>query len=216
MDIQRALPLGLYTLCSMEQRVRCMVLRVLELMQTINNGVYRCGFAQKQGAYEQAFKCATALVFAAFEACRHSVCSCSQSLRAPGVLLAFCLLVQPEPQNSWGPACVLACTRMSHRSRGKKMHCCLKTIHGNCVWCLSRELFASLDRCEEILSKQKYIAGDVLTEADIRLFMTLIRFDHVYAFPASFPLQSAMHSAGAASERVCSQCRAWWSAATAA
>lgn len=34
-----------------------------------------------------------------------------------------------------------------------------------------RELFASLDRCEGILAKQRYIAGDVLTEADIRLFM---------------------------------------------
>ena len=54
----------------------------------------------------------------------------------------------------------------------------------DCLWWLSRELFASLDRCEEILSKQKFIAGDVLTEADIRLFMTLIRFDHVYALPA--------------------------------
>ena len=54
----------------------------------------------------------------------------------------------------------------------------------DCMWWLSRELFASLDRCEEILSKQEFIAGDVLTEADIRLFMTLIRFDHVYAIPA--------------------------------
>jgi len=65
---------------------------------TINNGVYRCGFAQSQEAYDQAFK----------------------------------------------------------------------------------ELFGSLDRCEEILSKQRYIAGDVLTEADVRLFCTLIRFDEVY------------------------------------
>lgn len=65
---------------------------------TINNGVYRCGFATQQGAYEAAFK----------------------------------------------------------------------------------ELFSSLDRCEEILSKQRYVAGNALTEADIRLFMTLIRFDEVY------------------------------------
>lgn len=42
------------------------------------------------------------------------------------------------------------------------------------------ELFASLERCEEILSRQRYIAGPVLTEADVRLFMTLIRFDEVY------------------------------------
>ncbi|KAK9835349.1 hypothetical protein WJX81_004140 [Elliptochloris bilobata] len=68
------------------------------IYSTINNGVYRCGFAQKQGAYEEAVK----------------------------------------------------------------------------------ELFASLDRCEKILDSQKLIAGDALTEADLRLFMTLIRFDHVY------------------------------------
>lgn len=42
-----------------------------------------------------------------------------------------------------------------------------------------RELFASLDKAEEILSKQRYIAGDRFTEADLRLFVTLIRFDEV-------------------------------------
>jgi len=65
---------------------------------TINNGVYRCGFAQSQQAYDKAFG----------------------------------------------------------------------------------ELFGSLDRLEGILEKQRYLAGDVLTEADIRLFVTLIRFDEVY------------------------------------
>ena len=42
------------------------------------------------------------------------------------------------------------------------------------------ELFAALDRVEGILSKQAYLCGDVLTEADVRLFTTLIRFDAVY------------------------------------
>lgn len=45
---------------------------------------------------------------------------------------------------------------------------------------LCRQVFASLDWCEEILGKQRYIAGDILTEADVRLFQTLIRFDPVY------------------------------------
>lgn len=42
------------------------------------------------------------------------------------------------------------------------------------------ELFAALDRLEDILSKQRYVAGKTLTEADWRLFTTLIRFDAVY------------------------------------
>eukprot|EP01031_Cornospumella_fuschlensis_P035735 gene35735-43344_t len=41
-------------------------------------------------------------------------------------------------------------------------------------------LFRALDRVEDILSKSRFIAGDALSEADIRLFMTLVRFDEVY------------------------------------
>ncbi|AXT40419.1 glutathione S-transferase family protein [Alteromonas sp. BL110] len=41
-------------------------------------------------------------------------------------------------------------------------------------------LFDSLDRVEERLSKQRYLVGNQITEADWRLFTTLIRFDVVY------------------------------------
>ncbi len=41
-------------------------------------------------------------------------------------------------------------------------------------------LFDSLDWVEEILSRQRYLAGDNITEVDWRLFTTLIRFDAVY------------------------------------
>jgi len=41
-------------------------------------------------------------------------------------------------------------------------------------------LFATLDRLEQQLSRQRYLAGAVITEADWRLFTTLIRFDAVY------------------------------------
>ncbi|MEL6138330.1 MAG: glutathione S-transferase family protein [Cyanobacteria bacterium J06626_23] len=64
----------------------------------INNGVYRCGFAQTQTAYE------------------------------------------------------IACT----------------------------ELFETLDTVEKLLSAQRYLGGDQITLADVRLFTTLIRFDVAY------------------------------------
>jgi putative glutathione S-transferase len=64
----------------------------------INNGVYKCGFATAQGAYEEAFD----------------------------------------------------------------------------------NLFAALDKVEDRLSRQRYLVGNHITEADWRLFTTLIRFDAVY------------------------------------
>jgi len=41
-------------------------------------------------------------------------------------------------------------------------------------------LFEALDELEHRLSKQRYLVGDQITEADWRLFTTLIRFDAVY------------------------------------
>lgn len=69
-----------------------------EVYNNINNGVYRCGFATRQEAYEKAY----------------------------------------------------------------------------------HQLFQSLDHVEAILGKQRYLTGDRITEADWRLFTTLIRFDAVY------------------------------------
>jgi putative glutathione S-transferase len=43
-----------------------------------------------------------------------------------------------------------------------------------------RELFDSLDWLDGRLQQQRYLVGDLLTEADIRLFPTLVRFDAVY------------------------------------
>ncbi len=65
---------------------------------TLNNGVYRCGFATTQEAYEEAFQ----------------------------------------------------------------------------------ELFETMDWLEEILSRKRYLVGNQVTEADWRLFTTLVRFDAVY------------------------------------
>jgi len=41
-------------------------------------------------------------------------------------------------------------------------------------------LFDRLDRLSELLTGQRYLAGDTITEADVRLFTTLVRFDPVY------------------------------------
>ena len=41
-------------------------------------------------------------------------------------------------------------------------------------------LFAELDTLEQLLDGQRYLAGEYLTEADIRLFTTIVRFDAVY------------------------------------
>jgi len=68
------------------------------IFQPINNGVYRCGFATTQDAYERAFDA----------------------------------------------------------------------------------LFAALDEMEARLNRSRYLAGDRITEADWRLFPTLVRFDSVY------------------------------------
>jgi glutathionyl-hydroquinone reductase len=43
-----------------------------------------------------------------------------------------------------------------------------------------RRLFAALDRLSERLARQRYLVGETITEADVRLFTTLVRFDAVY------------------------------------
>ncbi|WP_433791294.1 glutathione S-transferase family protein [Actinoplanes sp. CA-252034] len=41
-------------------------------------------------------------------------------------------------------------------------------------------LFARLDQLSQRLSRRRYLVGDTITEADVRLFTTLARFDAVY------------------------------------
>ncbi|MCI2423690.1 glutathione S-transferase family protein [Saccharopolyspora sp. K220] len=42
------------------------------------------------------------------------------------------------------------------------------------------QLFARLDWLSERLADRRYLVGDTITEADVRLFTTLVRFDAVY------------------------------------
>lgn len=41
-------------------------------------------------------------------------------------------------------------------------------------------MFTALDWVSERLADQRYLVGDTITEADVRLFTTLARFDPVY------------------------------------
>lgn len=41
-------------------------------------------------------------------------------------------------------------------------------------------LFAALDKVDQHLTTHRYLAGNQITEADWRLFTTLVRFDAVY------------------------------------
>lgn len=42
------------------------------------------------------------------------------------------------------------------------------------------DLFSALDQWNSVLADQRYLAGDRLTEADICMFTTLVRFDQIY------------------------------------
>jgi putative glutathione S-transferase len=43
-----------------------------------------------------------------------------------------------------------------------------------------KDVFDTLEELEQCLSNQRYLSGDEFTWLDLRLFMTLVRFDPVY------------------------------------
>jgi putative glutathione S-transferase len=77
-----------------------------------------------------------------------------------------------------------------------------------------RAMFESFDWIEATLSKQKYLLGARQTEADWRLFPTLVRFDcayyplfkcnirHVYEYPAIWRYTKALHAVPGIAETV--------------
>ena len=56
------------------------------------------------------------------------------------------------------------------------------------------ELTDSFDRIDSILQRQRYIAGNAFTEADVRLFVTLLRFDEVYVVYFKTNTRSVAHT----------------------
>lgn len=126
-------------LCRYPQDLRAAIDEVNEwVYRDINNGVYRCGFATSQAAYDEGELALVAVLLPA------AARSTSHPAAAPVLPLPA-----PLPAPCVAPAAFDA-------------------------------LFAALERCEGILGRQRYLVGDRLTEADIRLFHTLIRFDEVY------------------------------------
>jgi glutathionyl-hydroquinone reductase len=55
-------------------------------------------------------------------------------------------------------------------------------------------LTESFDRIDSILQKQRYLCGDRFTEADLRLFVTLLRFDEVYIVYFKTNTRSVAHT----------------------
>jgi putative glutathione S-transferase len=79
-------------------------------------------------------------------------------------------------------------------------------------------LFATLDQLEERLGDQRYLVGDRITEADWRLFTTLLRFDPVYFSHFKCNLRRIADSTCAASPTIATspiicaisiRCRGW-------
>ena len=62
-------------------------------------------------------------------------------------------------------------------------------------------LFAALDWLEERLATRRYLMGDTITEADVRLFTTLARFDPVYHGHFKCNRQKLQRDAGAVGVR---------------
>ena len=70
-------------------------------------------------------------------------------------------------------------------------------------------VFSSLDRLERILEGKDYLVGDRLTEADIRLFVTIVRasaspylyLPHLRSFPRSASTPSTSCTSSATSAR---------------
>ena len=56
------------------------------------------------------------------------------------------------------------------------------------------ELTEAFDKVDAILQKQRYIAGDKFTLSDIRLFVTLLRFDEVYVVYFKTNTRSVAHT----------------------
>lgn len=57
-----------------------------------------------------------------------------------------------------------------------------------------KDVVWAFDKIEKILKKQRYISGNTLTEADIRLFPTLLRFDEVYNIYFKINCRMVAHS----------------------
>jgi glutathionyl-hydroquinone reductase len=56
------------------------------------------------------------------------------------------------------------------------------------------ELTAAFDKVDDTLQKRRFLVGDAFTEADVRLFVTLVRFDEVYVVYFKTNTRSVQHT----------------------
>ena len=57
----------------------------------------------------------------------------------------------------------------------------MRTLHSCPLSYYSDAVTDAFDKVESILKAQQYIVGENLTEADVRLFATLLQFDEIYS-----------------------------------
>lgn len=109
----------------------------------INNGVYRCGFATSQAAYDTGARRGRGGRVRGGEEGAGNPCPCLPAASCASLTNHSQPIAPSLPPSPILPPPTPAPAAFD-------------------------ELFAALDRCEEILGRQRFIAGPVLTEADIR------------------------------------------------
>lgn len=77
-------------------------------------------------------------------------------------------------------AAIDALNEQIHRTVNNGVYCCGFATRQPPYEAAFRALFATLDKLESRLARRRYLLGEHITEADWRLFTTLLRFDAVY------------------------------------
>ena len=131
------------------------------IYRKVNNGVYKCGFARTQAAYDVAIKAVT-----------HCWLSRTPALAEPPAL------AKPPPPH---PARLRPAAKRPPGPRTRRDRSHARPHPPTRVGRpLPQGLFAALEQLEARLASRRYLMGDAFCWLDLRLFHTLVRFDPVY------------------------------------